>query len=183
MVVFAAALAGPFSAAEFGQGPVRIVDPWSRATPGAARTGVAFMEIRTVAGASDRLIGARSGTAAAVEVHSHAEEAGVMRMRRVDGVPIPEGQAVRLEPGGYHLMLIGLTKPLRQGETIMLTVIFEKAGEITIEAPVLAVGAAGPGSAPAGINGGKGSGSGSGSGSGAGSGSGTKHHDPGRRKG
>src|SRR3546814_7663300 len=72
-----------------------------------------------------------------VEIHEHVMDGNAMRMRPVDGVPLPAGGMAELQPGGYHVMLIGLKHPLKQGEHFPLTLTFEKAGTVTIEVPVL----------------------------------------------
>lgn len=86
----------------------------------------------------DRLIDARSEVAARVEIHTHVEDAnGVMRMIKVeDGIRIPAGGMALLERGGDHVMLMGLTAPLAQGDEIDVTLIFEQAGEMTVTIPV-----------------------------------------------
>src|SRR3546814_11454455 len=68
-------------------------------------------------------------------------DGNAMRMRPVDGVPLPAGGMAELQPGGYHVMLIGLKHALKQGEHFPLTLTFEKAGTVTIEVPVLSPGA------------------------------------------
>jgi copper(I)-binding protein len=70
----------------------------------------------------------------------------VMRMRPVDGVEIRAGQTVTLRPGGFHLMLIGLSQPLRQGETVPVTLRFERAGDVQVALSVQAAGAREPAS-------------------------------------
>lgn len=67
-----------------------------------------------------------------------------MKMRRLDGVTVAGGQSVTFKPGGYHLMLMDLKQPLKQGEKLPLTLVFEKAGEVSVEAAIAAIGAAGP---------------------------------------
>jgi copper(I)-binding protein len=68
----------------------------------------------------------------------------VMRMREVPSIEIPPGRTVTFGPGGLHLMMIGLTRPLRQGETVPVTLRFERAGEVPVTLAVLAAGARGP---------------------------------------
>ena len=62
---------------------------------------------------------------------------GEMTMQQVEFIELPAGTAVELKPGGYHVMIIGLVNPLEVGQTIQITLVFEKAGEITIDVPVL----------------------------------------------
>ncbi|ALN83524.1 hypothetical protein LC55x_0219 [Lysobacter capsici] len=125
---------------------VAVDAPWVRATvPQQTATG-AFM--RLTASRDLRLIGARSDVAQNTEVHEMAMQGQMMRMREVTAVPLPRGQAVALAPGGYHVMLIGLKRPLSAGEQVTLTLVFEDAGgkrsEQTVQAPVRPLGAGAP---------------------------------------
>jgi copper(I)-binding protein len=128
-------------------GSVTIIQPWTRAA-GANATGAGFMTIRN-GGADDRLIAARSPAARTVELHTHIRDGDVMRMRPVAAIPLPAGQEVVLQPSGFHLMLIGLVAPMRVGERVPITLIFERAGELTIELSVETAGARRPTAEPA----------------------------------
>ena len=127
----------------FAQGSTITVEhPWARATPSGAKTGAAYMTLDNKTNAADRLTAASSDVAAKVQIHEMATVNGVMQMREIaDGLPIPAGGSVALKPGSYHVMLIGLKKPLTTGETFPLTLVFEKAGKISVLVPVRAVGA------------------------------------------
>ncbi|NJN17142.1 MAG: copper chaperone PCu(A)C [Oscillochloris sp.] len=88
-------------------------------------------------GNADRLLSASTDAATTVEIHETQIDDGVMRMRPlVDGLAIPAGGQVELKPGGYHIMLMGLTGDLDEGEQITLTLNFEQAGAIEVQAPV-----------------------------------------------
>ena len=118
-----------------------ISHPWSRATAPSQKVGAVFMKISTNGNIPDRLIGAESPDAETVQIHGHTMVNDVMRMRPVEGVDIPaEGQAI-LEPGGFHIMLVGLKAPLFEETVIPLTLEFEKAGKVEIEAVIEAAGA------------------------------------------
>jgi|SaaInlV_150m_DNA_6_1039752.scaffolds.fasta_scaffold11121_2 hypothetical protein len=115
--------------------------PWSRATAPSQKVGAVFMKISTNTETEDRLVGAESPGAETVQIHGHTMVNDVMRMRPVDGVDIPaKGEAV-LAPGGFHIMLIGLKAPLYEETVIPLTLVFEKAGKVEIEAVIEAAGA------------------------------------------
>lgn len=129
------------AAQEFKVGGVTVVAPWARATPGGAKIGGAYLELKAAAGAGDRLVSAASTAAGTVEIHEHVNEGGVMKMRRVDGLAVPAGGSVTLKPGGYHLMLMDLKRPLKQGDKLQLTLTFEKAGTLSVEGPVAPLGA------------------------------------------
>jgi len=123
-------------------GDIAIGHPWTRAA-GANSNGAGFMTLKNNGAAGDRLISAASPAARVVELHTHIREGDVMRMRPVADIPIPPGQTVHLRPGGLHIMLIGLTEPLRQGATMPLTLRFERAGEVQVTLSVESAGARG----------------------------------------
>lgn len=139
-----AAIATGAVAHEYKTGTVEVSHPWARATPGGAKVGAAYLMIKAAQGGADKLIGGRADIAGRVELHSHVHEAGVMRMRRVDFVSIPAGGEVVFRPSGYHIMLMDLKKPLKEGDLLPLTLVFEKSGEVTVEATVEPIGAKGP---------------------------------------
>jgi len=135
---------GVATAHEFTAKGVTAIHPWARATPGGAKVGGAFLEIKAAPGQGDRLIAVRSPIAGSAEMHTHIMDGGVVRMRRVDAIALPGGKSVVLKPGGYHLMLMDLKAPLKEGDLLKLTLVFEKAGELEIEATVEPIGAKGP---------------------------------------
>jgi copper(I)-binding protein len=135
---------GAATAHEFSSKDITVTHPWARATPGGVTVGGAYFEVKAAPGPGDRLIGARSAVAGSMEVHSHSIENGVAKMRRVDGLPIKGGESVVLKPGGYHVMLLDLKKPLKEGDLLKFTLSFEKAGDIEVEATVEPIGAKGP---------------------------------------
>ncbi len=119
---------------------IQIEQPWARATPGGATSGAVYMTIDNKSNAADRLTGAESDAAMTSQIHEMKVAGGVMKMREISGgLAVPANGAVALKPGGYHLMLIGLKKPLKAGETVQLTLTFEKAGKVAVSAPVKAV--------------------------------------------
>jgi copper(I)-binding protein len=128
-------------AQEFKAGDITVVAPWARATRGGAKVGGAYLELRAAPGAGDRLVSATSTAAGTVEIHEHVNDGGVMKMRRIDGLTVPDGGSVTLKPGGYHLMLMDLKQPLKQGEKVQLTLTFEKAGALAVEGPIAPLGA------------------------------------------
>jgi copper(I)-binding protein len=94
------------------------------------------MVLGNTAAREHALVGARSPAARVVELHAHLMDGGLMRMRRVERVALPPGDAVRLGPGGLHLMLIGLEGPLAPGDRVPLTLEFEDGTEAEVTAPV-----------------------------------------------
>ncbi|MCS6938489.1 MAG: copper chaperone PCu(A)C [Roseiflexaceae bacterium] len=97
----------------------------------------AYMVIRNTGNEPDKLIAASTDVAKTVELHTVVEEGGMMRMRQVEGgIDIPAKGEVVLKPGGFHVMLIGLTRDLNAGDKVQLTLTFEKAGQIPVTAEV-----------------------------------------------
>lgn len=115
---------------------IQVEDPWARETPPGVSHGAAYMTLINEGGIKDRLIGARSGVANVAELHTHLMEDGVVKMRGLEGVNMPPGTPVALEPGGLHIMLIELKGPLKAGEHFPLTLEFERAGDTTVEVEV-----------------------------------------------
>lgn len=97
----------------------------------------AYMVIRNTGNEPDKLIAASTDVAKIVELHTVVEEGGMMRMRQVEGgIDVPANGEVVLKPGGFHVMLIGLTRDLNAGDSVQLTLTFEKAGQIPVTAQV-----------------------------------------------
>ena len=122
-------------------GQVMVMNAFARETAPSQANGGVFMGIMNHAEAGDRLLSGGTPAAAKVELHSMSMDGGVMKMRAMPaGIAIPAGGTVDLKPGGMHLMLIGLKAPLKKGETIKLSLRFEKAGLVRLEVPVRGVG-------------------------------------------
>jgi copper(I)-binding protein len=115
---------------------IHVADAWARATPPGVDNGAVYCKISNHGGA-DRLVGARSPAAQAVEIHTSLAQNGVVEMRRVDALPVEAGASVELAPAGTHVMLVGLAAPLVAGAKIELTLVFATAGEVTVEVPVV----------------------------------------------
>ena len=99
-------------------------------------TSAAYFVLHNHGTEADRLLAAETEAAAVVELHLSAIEDGVMRMRQVESIEIPARGMTRLEPGGYHLMLIDLNRELVEGDRLPVTLEFEGAGRQTIEVEV-----------------------------------------------
>ncbi|MGO8738931.1 copper chaperone PCu(A)C [Rhodoblastus sp.] len=116
---------------------IQVEQAWARATPAGAKTGAVYLTIDNKSNAAERLTGATSDAAKTLQIHEMKVVGGVMKMREITGgLAIPANGSVALKPGGYHVMLIGLKKPLKAGETVQLTLTFEKAGKVAVSAPV-----------------------------------------------
>ena len=92
-------------------------------------------------GAADRLISAAAPISAKTELHTHINDNGVMRMRKIPAIDLPAGETVTLKPGGLHVMFMGLKAPLQEGGSFPLTLTFEKAGTVTVQVSVKKAGA------------------------------------------
>ncbi len=124
-------------------GDIEISAPFTRASLPNAPAGGGFMSITNTGTEDDRLVSAASAAAARVEIHEMAMEGDVMKMRPMtDGIVIPAGETVSLEPGGLHVMFMGLSSPFIEGETVTVTLTFEKAGAVDVELAVGGVSAA-----------------------------------------
>jgi len=123
-----------------GAGPsgpqVSVEDAWSRPVPAAGGNGAVFMRVVNGGNEADQLVGGESPVVGAVEVHKTTMEEGVVKMEHIPGLEIPAKGEVSLEPGGYHVMLIGVNQALRPGDTLPITLNFEKSGEMQLEVQV-----------------------------------------------
>ena len=148
-VLFVALLcAAPARAQEVKAGDLVITQAWTRATPNGAKIGGGFLTIENKGSTPDRLIGGSTDAASKIEVHEMAMKDGVMTMRPLDnGLTIDAGKTMKLAPGGYHLMMFDLKDQLKQGDTVPVTLKFEKAGEVKVSLAVQGVGAQAPGDA------------------------------------
>jgi copper(I)-binding protein len=127
-----------------GGDDISIDGQWARSSPQMADAGAVYMNVTSAGG--DRILSASvdPSVAAGVEIHEtvpvggETDEQGMamMKMQPVDAIDLPAGKTVSLAPGGYHIMLIGLTKPLEAGQKFNVTVNFEKYGEKTVEVEV-----------------------------------------------
>ena len=117
---------------------VTVRDPWARGTVVGQTASGAFLELQSSADAT--LIGVSSPAAGVVEVHEMSMDNGVMKMRAVPRLDLPAGKPVVLKPGGYHIMLMDLRKPLKKGESLPLKLKIEgkdkKLSTIEVKAEV-----------------------------------------------
>jgi periplasmic copper chaperone A len=134
------------AACSSGSASIVVSDPWARASSAMASAGAAYLTIENTGSAADALIGASSPAATTVEVHETvvmgspapgaSGDSGMMGMQPVKRLEIPAGGSVELKPGSYHIMLIGLKQDLKVGDSIEITLTFEKVGEIKATASV-----------------------------------------------
>lgn len=134
----AAALAACMSTAAFASDmAIKVTDSYARSASPASKTGAAFISLMNLADSDDRLVGAASPAAKRVELHTHLENDGIMKMVHVEeGFPVEAGGMLMMQRGGQHVMLMGLTGALEQDAMVPVTLTFEKAGDIEIMVPV-----------------------------------------------
>jgi copper(I)-binding protein len=134
----------PASAAAPAAGRVVTEAGWTRAMPAGATVSAGYLRIRNTGSAADRLVKASSSAARSVELHETSMVDGDMQMRQIELLELAPGAVADLAPGGMHLMLIGLTKPLKVGDVITVTLQFERAGRVKAQLRVRPIGATGP---------------------------------------
>jgi copper(I)-binding protein len=144
LVVLAFLTCATTTRAEDTSSGITVSHSWARATAPSAKNGAAFLTITAPPSLSDKLIVARSPAAERVQLHRHVMENGIAKMQSIAAIEVAPGKAVTLDPHGLHLMLVGLKSPLKEGDRITLTLVFEKSGDLPVEVPVLAANAAEP---------------------------------------
>ncbi|TNF22611.1 MAG: copper chaperone PCu(A)C [Deltaproteobacteria bacterium] len=115
---------------------IEVKSPHVRLLPPTAPNTGAFMVIENHGDADVKLVRASNPVSRATELHTHLDEGGVKKMRQVPFILVPAGGQALLQPGGFHVMLIGLERPLREDEVIPLTLGFDDGTELVVEAPV-----------------------------------------------
>jgi len=130
----------------YSVGGLTVAHPWARASAGPATTGAAYLTIGNGGNQDDRLIAVAAGSVAGMAMlHTHIKDGEVMKMRHVESIVVKAGGTATLAPGGDHVMLMGLKAPLKEGGRFPMTLTFEKAGAVTVEVAIEAVGAMGGG--------------------------------------
>jgi hypothetical protein len=142
--IMLAAMIGTAHADDTKIGSLTIHQPWSRAASASVGTGVVYLEIDNAGPAADRLTAVSSPIAAMAHLHTTDMQGDMASMKAIDGLEIPAGGKIILKPQADHVMLMGLTNGLKQGDSFSLVLQFEKAGQVEIKVPVEAAGALSP---------------------------------------
>ena len=121
---------------------VMIKSPWARAS--VSRNGAAYFTISNMGKAEVNVVSAASDVAKRTELHTHIMEGDIMRMRHIDKIAVPAGGSISLKPGGHHVMLMGLKRKLKEGESFPMTVTFDNGTKTQVMVKVGKIGAAGP---------------------------------------
>lgn len=117
-------------------GDIEVIAPYTRAVPPVVPNSAAFMTLKNAGNDNHQLVAANSDAAQAVELHTHINDDGVMRMRQIKAIEIPAHGVTELQPGGLHIMLFGLHRPLQAGEQISLTLEFADGSSRSLGVPV-----------------------------------------------
>ena len=119
-----------------GADDVQISGAYARAVPPGQPNSAAFLTLTNRSGTDHALIDAESPVAKVVELHTHINKDAMMQMRRVEKIDVPAGKETSLQPGGYHVMLIGLAEQLVPGQQVELTLVFKDGSRTKVAAPV-----------------------------------------------
>ncbi len=133
------AVVSPVLCAGSAADEVQVEGAYVRAVPPGQINSAAFMSLTNGGTADHALVAAESDASKVVELHTHREEDGMMKMRRVDRIDLPAGATVELAPGGLHVMLIDLARELSPGHQVRITLVFEDASATPLEVPVKTV--------------------------------------------
>lgn len=123
-----------------------IEKPWARASIGISRPAAVYLTIQNNGVETDVLTMVKTPVAEMSEVHKSEVKDGIARMSPAGQVEIAAGSSINLEPGGLHIMLMKLKQPVKKGDSISMTLLFENAGPIDVVVPVCGIGASGPNS-------------------------------------
>lgn len=125
----------------YAESGIEINDAWVRETPPGSTITAAYMNIENNGSAEDTLKSASSKVSKSAEIHkTSVDDKGVAKMEMVESVQVPSGSTVKLEPGGMHIMLIGLEEPIKSGDKVEVELVFENEGSVKVEAEVLGIG-------------------------------------------
>jgi periplasmic copper chaperone A len=127
-------------------GALKITGAWAKAMLPGQPVGGGYLTIENTGTEADRLVSATTDVTPDLQIHEMKMEGDVMKMRQLsEGLEIPAGGKVELKPGGFHLMFMAVSEPLKEGGLLKVTLKFEKAGEVEVALPVEAADATGPG--------------------------------------
>ena len=119
-------------------GDVSISSAWSLAVPPSSKNGAVYLLIENKGSETDMLMDATTDVSRSVELHTTSHDHGQMKMHHHHSLEIPGNSSLTMEPGGHHIMLMGLVEPLTPGQKFDLTLNFMKGGEIKIGVDVVA---------------------------------------------
>lgn len=115
---------------------IEVTNAWSRATTKGAHAGVIYLTLKNTGTEADSLLSAQSNIAKNVMLHTTIMEGDIAKMRHVEKLLLPVNETIVMEPGGLHIMLMGLTQALEKEQTVPLTLTFENADNVTVDVTV-----------------------------------------------
>jgi periplasmic copper chaperone A len=128
----------PVHATDYRAGTLRVAEPWSPPTPPVASVGAVYFSVINGGPKADLLLSVTSPIAREIEIHESRTVQGSIQMRAVTSVQCPPGATVKISPGGLHVMLLGLNRPLVAGMTFPVSLHFRDAGVLTVQVQVTA---------------------------------------------
>ena len=122
---------------------LRVETPWARASLGGVKNAIVYGAVVNEGPDAVKIVGGTTPVASRVEFHIHAMDGSVMTMRQLDSIDLKAGETATLKPGGLHIMLIDLKRPLKEGESFPLTLTLDGGGSLALEVKVLGATAMG----------------------------------------
>lgn len=133
---------GNVFAMDRGAAGIHVTDAWARPSIGNAPNGAAYFNMSNHSKKDDVLIAVKTSVSGKAELHTHIHEGNIMRMRRLEnGAALPAGATLKFSPGGHHVMLLGLNRPLKDSDVFSLILVFQESGEVPVEVTVRKPGA------------------------------------------
>jgi copper(I)-binding protein len=132
VVTFLLSLSTSLVMAQTSINGLEITDPWIRASVPGQTNGAAYLEIKNTNPQPAAIVAAASDRAPRIELHSVSREGGMARMREVEKIDIPANGTVKLAPGGFHIMFIGLTQPFKDGETVSIQLTLNNGQSVVV---------------------------------------------------
>lgn len=115
---------------------ISVENPFAREVPPGAPASASFMTLKNDSAEQIDIIAAHSDVAKVIELHTHTDDNGVMRMRKIPQIEIPANGTTELKPGGLHIMLIGPHNPIKVGDTVTVTLEFKDGSKKVVDMPV-----------------------------------------------
>ncbi len=136
LLIFFGLMSTQLPAATSAAGDVHVADPYVRAVPPGQPNSAAFMQLLNKSKTNHAIVRAKSPVSKIVELHTHINEGGMMKMRQIRQIDVPAQGRTTLKPGGLHVMFLGLKSELKPGQLVPVTLIFEDGSRTTIQAQV-----------------------------------------------
>lgn len=132
LVAFTFGLSLPVLAAD----TIQAQSAWTRATPPGAANSASYVQLHNAGDEMRSVIAAHSSVADEIQLHTVLSENGLMKMRQVPFIEIPAGGMTELKPGGFHIMMLGIKQPLKEGESVQIELEFANGDKLNFESPI-----------------------------------------------